>query len=74
MYIFRHIPTNAYAILCATFQQEFKHPKFKHPNGIPDQYNEAFTELATFRIKKTQERQVLRQTNSNNLVCIQQEK
>ena len=35
-YIFGHIPTNAYAILAATFQQEFKHPKFKHPNGIPN--------------------------------------
>ena len=28
-------PTNAYAILAAIFKQEFKHPKFKHPNGIP---------------------------------------
>ena len=34
-YIFGHFPTNAYAILAAIFQQEFKHPKFKHPNGIP---------------------------------------
>ena len=34
LYIFGHIPTNAYAILAAIFQQEFKHPKFKHPNGI----------------------------------------
>ena len=36
LYIFGHIPTNAYAILAAIFQQEFKHPKFKHPNGIPE--------------------------------------
>ena len=36
LYIFGHIPTNAYAILAARFQQEFKHPKFKHPNGIPE--------------------------------------
>jgi len=35
LYICGHIPTNAYAILAAIFQQEFKHPKFKHPNGIP---------------------------------------
>ena len=35
LYIFGHIPTNAYAILAAIVQQEFKHPKFKHPNGIP---------------------------------------
>ena len=34
LYIFGHIPTNAYAILAAIFQPEFKHPKFKHPNGI----------------------------------------
>ena len=38
LYIFGHIPTNAYAILAALFQQEFKHPKFKHPNGIPDRW------------------------------------
>ena len=36
LYIFGHIPTNAYAILAAIVQQEFKHPKFKHPNEIPD--------------------------------------
>ena len=36
LYICGHIPTNAYAILAAIFQQEFKHPKFKHPNGIPE--------------------------------------
>ena len=36
LYIFGHIPTNAYAILAAIFQQEFKHPELKHPNGIPD--------------------------------------
>ena len=34
LYIFAHIPTNAYAILAAIFQQEFKHPKFKNPSGI----------------------------------------
>ena len=36
LYIFGHIPTIALAILTAIFQQEFKHPKFKHPTGIPD--------------------------------------
>ena len=35
LYIFGYIPTNAYAILAATFKQEFKDPKFKQPNGIP---------------------------------------
>ena len=36
MYVFGHLPTDAYAILAAIVQQEFKHPKFKHPNGIPN--------------------------------------
>ena len=36
LYIYGHIPTTAYAILVAIFQHEFKHPKFKHPNGIPE--------------------------------------
>ena len=36
LYIFGHIPANAYAILAAIFQQEFNHPKFKHPNAIAD--------------------------------------
>ena len=35
LYIFGHIPANAYAIMAAPFKQEFKHPKIKHPNGIP---------------------------------------
>ena len=34
-YIFGHIPTNVHAILAAIFQQEFKHPKLKPPNGLP---------------------------------------
>ena len=36
LYIFGHIPTNAYAILAATFKQEFKDPKIKHTNWIPE--------------------------------------
>ena len=36
LYISGNIPTNAYAILVAIVQQEFEHPKFKHPNGIPN--------------------------------------
>ena len=40
LYIFGYIPTNAYAILAAIVQQEFKHPKFKHPNGNPELFRE----------------------------------
>ena len=31
LYVFGHIPTNAYAILAAIVKQEFKKPKFKDP-------------------------------------------
>ena len=31
LYIFGHIPTNAYAILAAIVQQEFKHPNVQTP-------------------------------------------
>ena len=31
LYIFGHIPTNAYAILAAIVQQEFKHPEVQTP-------------------------------------------
>ena len=48
LYIFGHIPTNAYAILAAIVQQEFKHPKFKHPSGIPN-YPVPFETLHTIQ-------------------------
>ena len=35
LYSCGHIPTNAHAILAVIYQQEFKHPKLKHPSGIP---------------------------------------
>ena len=31
LYIFGHIPTNAYATLAAIVQQEFKHPEVQTP-------------------------------------------
>jgi hypothetical protein len=33
--IFKHIPTNAYTTVAEMFQQEFKHPKFKHLMELP---------------------------------------
>ena len=35
VYIFKHIPTNAYSTLAEMFQQEFKHSKFKPLMELP---------------------------------------